>query len=175
MAKDSEYHKESSIVKKINSKFKIGGDIQRERRVLVRIDKKDLVDITSFIRNEGFEHLSSISVTDLIEEKNYELTYHVWSYSDNVLLTIKTRISRDKPFIISVAPIWKESAQIHERELHELFGVEFKDNPDLTPLFLEDWNNIPPFRKDFNWRDYVRDKFYNKENKREEPYWDALL
>jgi len=90
-------------------------------------------------------------------------------------LTIKTRINRDKPTIDSVVSIWEDNAQIHERELHELFGVEFKNNPNLTPLFLEDWNNTPPFRKDFNWRDYVRDEFYNKENKREEPYWDAPL
>jgi len=175
MAEDSEYNKEINIVKKISSRFKIDSDIQRKRRVWITIDKKDLVGIASFIRNEGFDHLSSISVTDLIEKKSYELTYHVWSYSDNILLTMKTRINRNKPFINSVSSVWEESAQIHERELHELFGVEFKDNPDLTPLFLEDWNNTPPFRKDFNWREYVRNEFYNKENKREEQYWDILL
>ena len=175
MTNNLEYSKENAIVKKISSLFNVDSDIQRRRRVWITANKNDLIELSKFIKDMGFEHLSAISVTDLIEEKNYELTYHVWSYSDNILLTIKTRISRDKPFINSVTPIWVESAQIHERELHELFGVEFKDNPDLTPLFLEDWNNIPPFRKDFNWRDYVRDKFYNKENEREEAYWDVPL
>lgn len=168
------YKKENEVVKKISSLFKVESDIQRKRRIWIRVDKKDLLDIAGFIKNEGFDHLSSISVTDLIEKKLYEISYHVWSYSNSILLTIITKINRSKPFINSVMSIWK-SAQIHERELHELFGVKFKDNPDLTPLFLEDWNNMPPFRKDFNWRDYVKDEFYNKENKREEQYWDILL
>jgi len=175
MAKDSEYKKEINIVKKINSLFKIDSDIQRKRRVWITINKKDLIGISKFIKDMGFKHLSAISATDFIREKNYELTYHAWSYSDKILLTIKTRISRNKPTINSVIGVWEENAQIHERELHELFGIKFRGNPDLTHLFLEDWNNKPPFRKDFNWRDYVRDKFYNKENKREEQYWDFLL
>ena len=175
MNKNLEYQKENKIIRKINSKFKVEVSMQRKRRVWVSVSKKDLVEISNFIKGIGFKHLSAISVTDLIKEKNYELTYHVWSYQDNTLLTIKTRINRDKPIIDSVVSIWEDNAQIHERELHELFGVEFKNNPNLTPLFLEDWNNTPPFRKDFNWRDYVRDEFYNKENKREEPYWDAPL
>ena len=169
MSKET-YQKENKILKKISTLFKVRSYIQRERRIWLTIDKKYLLDMTTFIRNEGFDHLSSISVTDLIEKKIYELSYHVWSYSDSILLTIKTRINRNKPFINSVTPIWKESAQIHERELHELFGVEFKDNPDLKPLFLEDWNNTPPFRKDFNWRNYVEKEHYNKRDDREKIY-----
>jgi len=56
--------------------------------------------------------------------------------------------------------------------MHELFGVEFEGNQDLAPLFLEDWDGPPPFRKDFDWRDYVREREYDKENERERAYWD---
>ncbi len=164
--------KESQILENISSKFDIVGKIQRKQRIWSDIKKEKLLEICKFLKNENFTHLSSISVTDWLEEEIFEITYHLWSYKDKILLTLKTKIDRKKPIVDSVVSIWDKSAQIHERELHELFGVKFKGNNDLTPLFLEDWNDLPPFRKDFNLREYVRDEFYNKENERERPYYE---
>jgi len=164
--------KEDKLIEKISSKFKIEGKVQRERRIWVATDKESLIALCNFAKGLGFEHLSAISVTDWPEEGTFELTYHLWSYLEKILLTIKTKIDRANPVIDSVVPIWNESAQIHERELHELFGVEFKGNEDLAPLFLEDWGGPPPFRKDFNWRDYVREREYDKANEREKAYWE---
>ena len=130
------------------------------------------MEISTWIQEQGFVHLSAISVTDWVEKGVYELTYHVWSYDEKRLVTVKTTVNRDKAVIDSVSSIWKESAQIHERELHELFGVKFTGNQDLLPLFLEDWKGPAPFRKDFNWRTYVTDEFYHKENEREKVYYD---
>jgi len=48
---------------------------------------------------------------------------------------------------------------MHEHEAWELFKIIFKGNPMLKPLFLEEWNGPPPFRKDFNWREYVKEKY----------------
>ena len=163
---------EADILERINAKFKVEGKIQRKRRIWISLNKKDLINLCSWVKEQGFVHLSAISVTDWLKEGKYELTYHLWSYKDKVLLTLKTNIDRENPVIESVASIWRESAQIHERELHELFGVKFKGNPDLTPLFLEDWQGPAPFRKDFNWREYVREKYYDKENEREMVYYD---
>jgi NADH-quinone oxidoreductase subunit C len=163
---------EADILERINAKFKVEGKIQRKRRIWISLNKKDLINLCSWVKEQGFVHLSAISVTDWLKEGKYEITYHLWSYEDKVLLTLKTNIDRENPVIESVASIWRESAQIHERELHELFGVKFDNNPDLTPLFLEDWQGPAPFRKDFDWREYVREKYYNKENKREMVYYD---
>jgi len=163
-------HKENKVIGEISSKFKIEAKLQRERRIWVATNKESLVALCNFAKGLGFEHLSAISVTDWPEEGIFEFTYHLWSYSQRILLTIKTRTDRANPVIDSVVPIWKESAQIHERELHELFGVEFEGNEDLAPLFLEDWDGPPPFRKDFNWRDYVRERYYDKADEREKAY-----
>ncbi len=54
----------------------------------------------------------------------------------------------------SVSDIWK-NAGMHEREVHELFGIKFIGNPCLEPLLTE-WEGPPPFRKDFDWREYKR-------------------
>jgi NADH-quinone oxidoreductase subunit C len=164
--------KETELCDTIKSTFHVDGNIQRERRVWVSVEKNTLSTICRWLKEHGFVHLSAISVTDWVEEKQYELTYHLWSYDDKVLVTVKTRIDRENPFIDSVTPIWKENAQIHERELHELFGVNFEGNTDLTPLFLENWTGPPPFKKDFNWREYVREEFYDKDNERERVYYD---
>ncbi len=162
----------TDFLDEIKNKFQADVKIQNQKRIWISIDSKKLIEICKYIKNQGYVHLSAISVTDWLEKNEYELTYHLWSYDDKILITIKTRINRKKPFIKSVVDIWHENAKIHERELHELFGVTFEGNHDLTPLFLEDWEGLNPFRKDFNWRDYVREKFYDKTNEREKIYYD---
>ncbi|MGC1123174.1 MAG: NADH-quinone oxidoreductase subunit C [Candidatus Methanofastidiosia archaeon] len=170
--KENQEQKEKDTLEKIKQNFDVEGEIKRERRIWISVDEKILLKLCKWIRDQGFVHLSAISVTDWLDEGKYEVVYTVWSYRDKILLGVKTKIDRNKPTIDSVVPVWMESAQIHERELHELFGVKFEGNPDLAPLFLEDWDGPPPFRKDFDWRDYVREKYYDEENARERGYFD---
>jgi len=141
----------------------------RERRMWLEVGEADLVDLCEYLKGAGFDHLSALSVTDLIDEDKYQLTYHLWSYDNKVLLTVKTSIDREKATAESVASIWP-SAQIHEREQHELFGVAFAGNSNLSELFVEDWKEIPPFRKDFNWREYVKKSY--RETDREKVYFE---
>jgi len=164
--------REAEILQSLKTKFGVEGEVQRIRRVWVSIGKEQLPEVSGWIKEQGFEHLSSISVTDWVEDGSYELTYHLWSPRDKVVVTLRTRISREDPSIASVMPVWDRSAWIHERELHEMFGVKFEGNPDLAPLFLEDWEGPPPFRKDFDWREYTREKYYNPENEREHVYFE---
>ncbi len=164
--------REAEILQSLKAKFGVEGEVQRIRRVWVSIGKEQVLEVSGWIKEQGFEHLSSISVTDWVEDGSYELTYHLWSPRDKVVVTLRTRISREDPSIASVMPVWDRSAGIHERELHEMFGVKFEGNPDLAPLFLEDWEGPPPFRKDFDWREYTREKYYNQENEREHVYFE---
>jgi len=165
---------EKDVLNKISAKFEVEGKIQRKQRIWIKVDKENLIDLCRFVKEIGFGHLSAISVTDWLKDGEYEVTYHLWSYKDKILLTLKTRIDRDDQNINSVVPIWGENAQIHEREMHEMFGVEFEGNNDLSPLFLEDWEGPPPFRKDFDWGKYVREKYYNKKNERENIYFEEV-
>jgi len=164
--------KEADLTAEIKTIFKTDARIQNEKRIWIKTDSKKLIETCKWIRKQGFLHLSAISVTDWLEKGVYEITYHLWSYEEKILITVKTSINRKKPVIESVTPIWYESAQIHERELHELFGVQFQGNHDLSPLFLEGWEGKAPFKKDFNWREYVRETFYDKKNEREKVYYD---
>jgi len=163
--------KEVVIVDRIASTFGIKGEVRRRGRIWLDAPTEGLVDFCKWLKEQGFQHLSAISAIDWLEEGKYELAYHLWSYQDKVLLTLKVKIDRQNAIIDSVTEIWNENAQAHEREIHELFGIEFEGNPNLTPLFLEDWEGPPPFRKDFDWREYVRDKCYDRANERESSYY----
>ncbi|MDY6838128.1 MAG: NADH-quinone oxidoreductase subunit C [Thermodesulfobacteriota bacterium] len=171
MAEISQQSKEDKLAQLLRAVFEIEATVQRDRRVWTTVPKNELVSLCRFARGLGFDHLSAISVTDWPKDGTFELTYHLWSYSLKILLTVKTKTKRADPQMDSAMPIFHENAQIHERELHELFGVKFRGNPDVAPLFLEDWHGPPPFRKDFNWRDYVRQRCYDKSEEREKPYW----
>jgi NADH-quinone oxidoreductase subunit C len=160
------------ILDKISSKFGIGYKVQRERRIWLDVPTEGFIDLCKWMKQQGFEHLSAISAVDWPDKGTYELAYHLWSYRDKVLVTLKVKIGRENAVMDSVTELWDGSAQVHEREIHELFGVNFEGNDNLTPLFLEDWEGLPPFRKDFDWREYVGETYYDRQNERERVYYD---
>jgi len=153
-------------------RFAVEPHVAADGTMWISAEHERLPELLAFLRHNGFAHCSAISVTDWPEDGEFELTYHLWSYEDKILVTVKSRIDREEATAASVISLWGPSAGIHERELHELFGVSFEGNPDLAPLFLEDWEGPPPFRKDFDWRAYVREAFYEEGNSREQSYWD---
>ena len=113
-------------------------------------------EICEELKNKGFWHLTAISAVDWIDNNEFEV-YLLLRHRTGDYLKVSTRIPRDNPHVASVSDIW-HNGEIHEREMHELFGIVFDGNKNLTPLFLEDWDGPPPFRKDFNWREYVREE-----------------
>jgi NADH-quinone oxidoreductase subunit C len=160
------------ILDKIALEFKLEGEMRRRGRIWLDMPTEGFVDFCRWLKEQGFEHLSAISAIDWPGEGMYGLAYHVWSYPDKTLISLKVKIDRQNAVMDSVTEVWDGSAQAHEREIHELFGIEFEGNSNLTPLFLEDWEGLPPFRKDFDWREYVGEKYYDRHNERERVYYD---
>ncbi|MDH5398758.1 MAG: NADH-quinone oxidoreductase subunit C, partial [Cyclobacteriaceae bacterium] len=77
------------------------------------------------------------------------VVYHLRSTISGLELVVKAKIDdREKPEIESVCDIWR-TAEFHEREIFDLFGIVFKGHPDLRRLFLDDdWQGFP-LRKDY--------------------------
>jgi len=100
----------------------------------------------------------SVSGVDYPEENKFLVVYHVSSMSENghlpLVLALKVSVDRQNPSTPSLISIWR-SAEWHERETWELFGIEFNGHPKLERLLLHDeWeeenpNNQFPLRKDF--------------------------
>jgi NADH-quinone oxidoreductase subunit C len=145
------------VVRALVSRF--GGSLRdvgsANGRVTFTADRQVSHETLAALQSMEFDHLSDVTGVDYPADGEFEVVYHLWSHARKVRLIQKVRIPRDSPLLQSATDLWP-GAQIHEREIHELFGIGFEGNPDLSPLFLENWTEIPPFRKDFDTREYVR-------------------
>lgn len=150
-----------SLKKKLESDFETSVEILEKNRWTTTVNKDQVLGILRFLRSKGFDHLALISCVDWIEEGEFELIYILSSYlvgKERLHLILKTRIPRKKPEFETIIPIF-ENAEPYEREIHELFGINFKGHPRLEHLFLDRDYEIPPFRKDFDTRKYVKETF----------------
>jgi len=157
-----------SLKQELESIFKnIKIIIPEESRITVTAENDSVPAILRFLKDAGFDHLALLSAVDWMDENEFELVYILASYMRNnedytdrekLHLIVKTRIPRQNPQIKTVTDVFL-NAEPYEREIHELFGVKFEGHKRLTPLFLERDYKIPPFRKDFDTRQYVRDVF----------------
>jgi NADH:ubiquinone oxidoreductase subunit C len=76
------------------------------------------------------------------------MVYHFSSTAHRNTIVVKVKLDRNKPEIETVSDIWR-TAEFHEREVFELFGVQFINHPDLRKLILTDDFEGFPLRKDF--------------------------
>jgi NADH-quinone oxidoreductase subunit C len=77
------------------------------------------------------------------------MVYHLSSTKFRHNIVVRCKLDRNNPEIESVAHLWR-TAEFHEREVYELFGVKFLHHPDLRLLILPDgWEGKNPLRKDF--------------------------
>ena len=76
------------------------------------------------------------------------MVYHLTSTVHRHTVVFKANLNRDNPEIETVSSIWR-TAEFHEREVYDLFGVQFRHHPDLRRLILTDDFEGYPLRKDF--------------------------
>ncbi len=96
-----------------------------------------------------FERLTSVTGVDRYPaEPRFEVVYHLQSVANKRRLRVKARVSGANPEIDSAVPVYR-SADWYERETFDLFGVRFRNHPDLRRIMLpEDWEGHP-LRKDY--------------------------
>ena len=130
----------------------------RKQNVILQLKNSELVSGLNYLKSQSYSHLATISCVDWIEDNEFELVYHLFSYQDKINLSVKTRIDREKSKFVTIKNLWKV-ASYYERDIHDFFGVEFEGNDNMEELILENWNELPPMRKDFKTREYVDQKF----------------
>lgn len=104
-----------------------------------------------------FDMLSCLTGIDNGTEANtIEVVYNLYSIPFNHHLMVKVILKRENPEIDSVTEIWR-TANWHEREAAEMFGIKFIGHPDPRKLLLPaDWEGHP-LRKDYQHQDLYRD------------------
>ena len=96
-----------------------------------------------------FSYLSDITTVDRFPlEPRFEVNYHLLSLDRRERLRLKVRLGGSDPVVHSVISVWP-TANWHERENFDLFGIRFEGHPDLRRILMpDDWEGYP-LRKDY--------------------------
>jgi NADH/F420H2 dehydrogenase subunit C len=97
----------------------------------------------------AFEMLLDVSGVDFPKRQpRFEVVYHAWSLTHNRVARVKVGVPEEDPTIASVVDVWP-TADWHERETFDMFGVRFVGHPNLKRMFMPDDYPWHPLRKDF--------------------------
>ena len=81
-------------------------------------------------------------------DERFEVIYVLYSNMNNEYIRLKVRVAEEGQKVPSVVPVWK-SADWAEREAYDMFGIEFEGHPDLRRIYMPEYFEHYPLRKDF--------------------------
>ena len=137
----------------------VGYHRKSDRRIRMDVSSETLPTLLELLRGRAsYVHLSAITCVDWIKDGEFELVYHLWSYENNTLVSVHTRLPRSPGVYLSVYDIYHPAA-FFERDIHEMFGLYFEGSPDMEKFILTEWDGPPPMRKDFDSEAWARRKF----------------
>ncbi|HVN09708.1 MAG TPA: NADH-quinone oxidoreductase subunit C [Patescibacteria group bacterium] len=118
----------------------------------VTVARENLQRVANYLHSDPeleFDFLSDLTATDhLPNEPRFAVVYHMLSIRHRHTLRLQTWASSSDPTVPSVTTIWP-TANWHEREVFDLFGIRFEGHPELTRILLPaDWEGHP-LRKDY--------------------------
>ena len=142
-----------NLEKKINSELttKIKKSEIKHNQLYLNINSEDLIDVTLFIKtneNTKFRQLIDVTVVDYPENtQRFKVVYLFLSHEFNQRIILSYLINENEviPSLTSIFP----AANWMEREVFDMYGVKFKDHPDLRRILTDYGFEGHPLRKDF--------------------------
>lgn len=126
----------------------------------VVVDKDKIVEVCHFLRDDPklrFNYLSDICGVDYLPKApRFEVVYHLYSIPFKYRIRLKCRINEGDR-VPTVVGIWK-TANWHERETYDMYGIVFEGHPDLKRIYLAEGFEGHPMRKDYPLKGY-KDKY----------------
>ena len=157
------------LEKKINSELntKINSSEIKHNQMYIEIDKKDLIDVVLFLKTNKdtkFRQLIDITAVDYPEKSlRFKLVYLFLSHEFNQRIILSYYINENE-VINSLTSIFPASNWM-EREVFDMYGIKFKNHPDLRRI-LTDYNfKGHPLRKDFPLTGFNEVRYSEKEKK----------
>jgi NADH-quinone oxidoreductase subunit C len=115
----------------------------------ITIAPAETKNIMMFLRDEDalqFDYMSCLTGID--NKDSFAVVYHLYSTTLKHSIVVKVILAHDKPQVPSVERIWK-TANWHERETYDMYGIYFDGHPDLERILCpDDWVGFP-LRKDY--------------------------
>jgi len=120
--------------------------------VTIVVNKDKNIEFLSYLRKEfSIDFLVDVTAVDWYPKKpRFEVVYSLYSLNLKERLRVKVPVD-DGERVNSVTQLWKGAGWL-EREVYDMFGIEFEGHPDLRRILL--WDDFPghPLRKDFPLR-----------------------
>ena len=157
------------LEKKINSELttKINSSKIKNDQIFLNIDSNDIIDVILFLKNDentNFKQLIDITAVDYPEnEKRFKLVYLLLSHEFNTRILIDCFINENEipPSLTKIYP----AANWMEREVFDMYGISFKDHPDLRRILTDYGFKGYPLRKDFPLTGHNEVRYSEEEKK----------
>lgn len=111
-----------------------------------------LLDLGRLLKDDpdlNFDCLMDVTAVDYHKRKpRFEVVYHFFSYQNRTRLRVKVPLPGEKPEVESLTPLWS-SANWYEREVYDMFGIHFRNHPDLRRILMYPEFEGYPLRKDY--------------------------
>lgn len=154
------------LEKDIRSRFQMKNvDVVSKNQISFDLENNDVHTALSYLKSIGWVQLSMLTCVDWLKDNKFQLVYIIFNWENPIRIQVRTLIDRENAKFNTMTTIYP-GAKYYERDVHEQFGVVFEGNPEsLKQLFLEDWDDMPPLRKDFDPKAYSDRKYSKREYK----------
>jgi NADH-quinone oxidoreductase subunit C len=146
----------SEVIQRVKGVFPEAVVIPAEETDYLRIVPEHWQEVAHHLRDESqlrFDALMCLTGFDKGPEQSLGVIYSLHSMEHGHKLEVRIEVPRDGGVVPSVAQVWR-TADWHEREAYDLFGITFADHPDHRRMLLpDDWEGHP-LRKDYETPDY---------------------
>jgi NADH-quinone oxidoreductase subunit C len=142
------------VLERLKTKFAnaIIDAIEFRGELTIVIPKERVVEVCQFLKEEDglrFDLLADLCGIDMnTKSKRFGVIYNLYSLSSNHRIRIKTFTEEENPKVPTVTGVWG-TANWHERETFDMFGIIFEGHPDLRRMYMPDEFEYHPLRKDF--------------------------
>ena len=140
-------------------KIKVPDAVKEDQTGAVIIPKGLLLEAARYLISPALDFDNLHCITAVERNDNIEIIYTFYSIKKHRGLTLKSRLALNDLNIESLAKFWK-SADWLEREIYDLFGVNFLNHPNLKRILNPDEWTVHPLRKDFSRQDFIKKPRY---------------
>ena len=141
------------MIEKLKTEFEVEQKSEILYKIVIDIENLEST-MLKLINTYEYITLDSINCRDDIEDGKFCITYILQTSARDHVLMLQTYINREDASLPTMHTLFPQ-AEIMERDLHEMFGIDFPGHPSLIDFVLEYWEELPPLRRDFDTLEFV--------------------